>query len=540
MTNPLHILRNSAGLALELHAGHGAAQRLLSGPDDAPLMLNLFPGNALEGGPANLWLRRRDDANGDWQATPLLGPRSPLAILAAEADALTLGGEWQGLTVRLQWRLAAGAAAWFWHVELRSAAACQTSLMLAQDVGLASPQTVAINEFYVSQYIDWQPLEHPQHGWLLAARQNQAQGGLNPWLMIGSLGRAASFGTDALQFFGHALHEDQPPPALAQGLPGKRLQHEHAFALLEDAAQDLTPGASWRGGFFAALLPHHEAASNPNDLAVATGTLALPEATGARLPAAESAAPIVAGPLAALPMLPTRELDDAAITAAFGPDRLHAEHDAAGRLISFFQPGARHVVLRAKELAVARPHGHVLRAGEHLTPDERALTSTCWMGGVFHSMLTQGHVKLGRMLSTQRGMLGFYRSQGLRAWIGSAQHGWQLLGLPSAFEIEPQGCRWLYAHALGLLEVRSTAGPEPERMGLALRVLEGPPLAITLTFDARCDDDDAGPGLPLQPLACPGGWRLAALAGSSLGRRLPGAALRLELPTPAEAVDLQG
>jgi len=536
----VHTLANRAGLRFELDAGHGAARRLLAGDVEQPLMLNLFPGNAIEGGPANVWLRRRV-AGGGWQSVPLFGPRSPLGIHPADdALALTLSGSWQGLVVLAQWRLAEDAAAWFWHVRIenRGSVPCETSLMLVQDVGLASPQTIAVNEFYVSQYIDWQPLADDDHGWLLAARQNQAQRGLYPWLMLGSLGHAVSFGTDALQFHAKALHEDREPPALQLGLPGQRLQHEHSFGLLEDANYTLVSGSVWQGGFFGALVPQHEAASSDADRVLASGALALPEAAGPAAVASPARA-IAPAALASLAMLPTRDLREDEIGALFGPERLQAERGADGRLLSFFQAEARHVVLRAKELLVDRPHGHVLRAGQHLTPDERALTSTCWMGGIFHSMLTQGHVKLGRMLSTQRGMLGFYRSQGLRAWVRAADgDAWQLLGLPSAFEIEPQSCRWLYAHDGGLIEVRSSAGDTPERMALTLRVLEGEACQLTLSLDARNDDDDAGPGLLLSASACPGGWRLSAPAGSELGKRLPGAALRLE--ATAEAIALDG
>ncbi len=114
------------------------------------------------------------------------------------------------------------------------------------------------------------------------------------------------------------------------------------------------------------------------------------------------------------------------------------------------------MVLRAKELLVKRPHGHLLRTGRHAVPDESALTSTTWMAGVFHSMLTQGHVSINRMLSTVHSYLGLFRSHGQRVFVelGGA---WQLLDMPSAFEMAPEACRWIYRHAGGVIEVRSSA-----------------------------------------------------------------------------------
>ena len=43
------------------------------------LMINLFPGNELEGGPANVWLRHRTPG-AEWQAAPLLGAGGPFWI----------------------------------------------------------------------------------------------------------------------------------------------------------------------------------------------------------------------------------------------------------------------------------------------------------------------------------------------------------------------------------------------------------------------------------------------------------------------------
>ena len=94
---------------------------------------------------------------------------------------------------------------------------------------------------------------------------------------------------------------------------------------------------------------------------------------------------------------------------------------ADGRLLSFFTGERRHVVLKAKELQVLRPHGHILRSGSGLTPDEAGLTSTVWMAGVFHSMVTQGHVSINRFLSTTHSYLGLFRSHGQRLFVAAGR-----------------------------------------------------------------------------------------------------------------------
>jgi len=520
-----HSIRNAAGLEAEL-LSHGALRRLMFDPG---LMLNLFPGNELEGGPANVWLRRRDAADGVWRIAPLLGPLSPLSVHQADG-AFEMRGDWDGLALRLQLRLAADEPTLFWHLDIvnGSVAACEIEPILVQDVGLAGYGAIRTNEFYVSHYIDLQPLHDVHHGLLLAARQNQAQDGRHPWLLAGSLRRAESYATDAAQVWGHAAREGALPPGLLAGLPGSRLQQEHALIALQDQAITLAPGASAAAGFFLTLQSHHPEASSDADLGCLPALMALPEAQPGPVLSAAGQAP-APSLFASAPPLASRDLDAEARRQLFAGERRHEEWQD-GQLLSFFRDDASHVVLRAKELRVQRPHGHILRSGEHLVPDEVALTSTCWMGGVFHSMLTQGHVSINRLLSTQRTLLGLFRSAGLRLFVQAPGQGWQLLDLPSAFEIQPQRCRWLYAHADGLVEVVAVAGAEPDTMDLALNVLLGGPLAVRASLNLALGGDDGA--APLRPDCARDGERLRITppAGSDLALRFPGGAFEIDAP----------
>ncbi|WP_457421386.1 GH36-type glycosyl hydrolase domain-containing protein [Roseateles sp. P5_E7] len=513
----VHLIRNQAGLEAEL-LSHGALRRLMHAPG---LMLNLFPGNELEGGPANVWLRWRNDG-GAWQAQPLLGPQSPLSV-HAEEGAFEMRGDWQGLALRLQLRLAADEATLFWHLlaENNSAATCEIAPVLVHDVGLADYGAVRTNEFYVSHYLDLQPLHNATHGVLLAVRQNQAQQGQHPWLLAGSLRRAESFATDAAQVWGHAAREGLAPPALVAGLPGQRLQQEHAVVALQDEPLTLAPGASVAAGFFLTLQAHHPEASGDADLARLAALLALPEAQAAD-PVDMPGLPPAASLFATAPQLACLDLDF--------PGKLRHEEWQGDQLLSFFADEASHVVLRAKELLVRRPHGHILRSGDHLLPDEGALTSTCWMGGVFHSMLTQGHVSINRLLSTQRSLLGLFRTAGLRLFVQQEGGDWQLLGLPSAFEMQPQRCRWLYAHAGGLIEVVAEAGAAPDTMGFALNALQGAPLRVRASLNLALGGDDGAE--PLKPAWVHSGdvLRITPPEGSGLAERFPDGAFVIEAP----------
>lgn len=517
-TAPAHHLHSPSGLQARLFA-HGGVQRL----DCHGVMLNLFVGNALEGGPTNLWLRRLDGAA--VEAVPLLGPLSPLraAPTPAGAMAYTAHGHWQGIELRLQLRLAAGAAAWFWHLDLHNTApAAQTlDLILVHDIGLAPYASARLNEYYVSHYLDLAPLQHAQHGAVLAARQNQAVAGRNPWALVGSLRRGVRSATDALQLLGLAVRCGDAPPGILQGLPGPRLQHEHALLAIQDEPFTLAAGRRIAAGFFGRVLDDHPLATGPADLAVADATLALPEAQAPAWPPAEPQGSLSASSwVAGAPWLQAQALGAEELDTLFGRSRRHAETDA-GALLSFFHGEQAHVVLQAKEQDLLRPHGHILRSGQHLVPDETALTSTVWMAGVFHSMLTQGHVSINRFLTTVRGMLGQFRMQGQRIFVRQGD-AWCQLGVPSAFEIEPTACRWLYRHAGGLLQVRAAARHAPHELTLEVSVTQGPPVELLVTHQVALGGDEGHVGAPLHPIVAQpqqGGVWVGVPPGSELAGR---------------------
>src|SRR3569833_1623030 len=222
-------LANRAGLTLEINA-NGSVRRF----DCGNVCIGLFLGNEVEGGPANLYLRRHTSTV---ERIPLLGPASPTRIQAASADGTLVGsGMWHGIRYTLTLALAANANAWFRHVRFENSTSEEHHLDLtyAQDVALGSYGGVRLNEFYVSQYVDHTPLVHPERGVVLASRQNQAVDGRNPWLLNGSLRKGESFATDALQFHSLARRADETPARMLTELAGKRLQHEHSMAIVRD------------------------------------------------------------------------------------------------------------------------------------------------------------------------------------------------------------------------------------------------------------------------------------------------------------------
>jgi cellobiose phosphorylase len=508
-------LASPSGLRAEINA-NGSLRRL----DCDAISLALFVGNEVEGGPANLYLRRHSDKI-EW--TPLLGPFSPTRFHTDPASGRLVGvGTWLGIDYRLTLVLAAGKPAWFWHVRLENTGATsqQVDLTYAQDVALASYGAIRLNEFYVSQYLDHTPLQHAKRGVMVATRQNQAADGRFPWSLIGSLREGSSYATDAKQFHGLASRAGAAPVGLVGELPGRRLQHEHAMVVIRDAPLRLDPKARVTAGFFGLYVPDHPEATSAADVERAGEALALPEAAPAELELQPTDGPDNSTLFSAAPLLDTLDLDGDSLQQFFGSQWRHVEVDAHGARLSFFHGADCHVVLRPKELRVLRPHGHLLRTGRHTTPDETALTSTAWMSGVFHSMLTQGHVSINRFLSTVHTYLGLFRSHGQRVFVQSGAS-WQLLNIPSAFEMSPHGCRWIYRHAGGVIQVRAEAHSEPHDLTLSIEVLSGAPTRFLVSHHIALNDDDgSAPGAAV--------WRrdgekimLVPAPDTDLSRRFP-------------------
>ena len=468
------------------------------------------------------------------ESIPLLGPRSPAAV-RVDAHGLRVDGEWQHVRFHVALVLAQSTPAWLWQVTLENTgdSAAAVDLIYAQDLALAHYGAVRMNEYYVSQYVDYTPLTHARCGSVLAVRQNLSMGGRYPWAVIGSLGHAVSFATDALQLHGLATRAGGVADGLrAATLPGTRLQHEHSMAVIQDAKVVLAPGAQLQRGFFGWFEADHPAASSPADLTFVDQALALPEAAVAfvgvrdwehvahesmvaparpsdptRPPEASGVRagsgrgePTVRGPASATlfsarPLLASLDLSDSDIAGAFGKDWREVERDDGG-VLSLFAGANRHVVLKAKELQVLRPHGHLIRSGDHLVPDEASLTSTTWMAGVFHSLVTQGHVSINRVLSTARSYLGLLRSGGQRIFV-ELEDGYHLLDVPSAYEMAPNGCRWLYKHRGGMIQVCSWAPLDHHALHLSIEVLAGAPCRFLIAHHVAINGDDGADAIPV-------------------------------------------
>ena len=428
-------------------------------------MLNQVLGSPLGGGIMRM-LVRTGGANPS--IIEAVGP-SAKADFGAGRDRFVWKGEAAGLRHRVTLWLHPSATLWLWRVDVENigSGALPCDAILVQDLGLGPRGFVMNNEAYASQYIDHTIPRHPRLGPLVMSRQNMAQDGRHPWTAHGCLDGAASFATDALQVFGPAYRDaNEIDLGFGTSLPGVRLQHECACAILQSESQTLEPGESAAWTFFGIFEPDHGEPTSETDLSRIDGAEEAAKAfSQADVPLE---APIRSILQDAPPLVCRSASED---TRA----RIHEER-RDGELLSYFVedgPRNRHAVLREKDRLVRRRHGTILRSGQDFLPSDTTLCATSWMHGVFASQLTIGNTSFHKLFSVSRDGYNITRTSGLRvlAEIGGQ---WRLLTLPSRFEMGLSDCRWDYRHERGTIGVHVIASGEDAALQCAIEV-EGAP-----------------------------------------------------------------
>jgi len=468
-------LRNRAGLAIEL-LENGSVFAIRHGD----VLVNQVLGSPVEGGLGNVYLRRR--TRDGITAVPLLGPASPSRFRASAR-----GAAWEGSVDGLEYsctlRLAPRRPTWFWEVRLVNAAGRRVSVdaILAQDLGIAAEAAVRSNELYTSQYIDHTVLDDEELGFLVCSRQNLPQGTAFPWVMHGCLDGAVGFLTDGFQLYGLGYKASNVPAALLRSrLPNRNYQYELALPTMQSRRLSLAAGATGRIAFFAAFEADHPAATSAADTSRARASVSTFR-TLRPAPIDRPPCPRIVGRFDAPVMFASRNLEPADLERFFGSEWRHVER-RDDTVLSFFHGRRQHVVLRAKELVQERPTGHIMRSGRALLPNDDTLAVTAWMFGVFASQLTIGNTSFAKLLSVCRNPLNVLKSSGQRIFIRT-DRGYELLGLPSAFEMGPNSARWIYHDDRRTLAVQVATSLDAPVCRLDVHVERGGPLELLISHD---------------------------------------------------------
>jgi cellobiose phosphorylase len=415
------------------------------------VLISRSSGDPLDGGLAHLFLRVHDGDTIKLHA--LLGVNCKLTSFGCEEHIAQWEGTVAGCTILLSLFVDALTQMLFWDViiENDSSAAIVVDTVWFQDIGLASRDALLSNEAYTAHYVDEAVMQDPTFGPVLTYRQNLKQADQHPWLIAACLTGAESYATDAFDVFGNAYRcGNEPSGLLNKRLVNRCYQYEFSCATLQSRPIKLALGDSTRARFALAYMPDHSTASSDADLA---------EIGRMCWVAADRLNEIIKLDLSPLPnhLLPShkvhgRDLCRTELQEMYPHQWRHVESTEQG-VLSFFYDLESHIVTRAKETLVERPHGSILVGNADTDSMSEVLATTVYMTGVFSAQIVYGNTSFHKINSLPREPLGLSRAAGMRLYF-EVNKSWKLLGTPSIFEMQRDACTWLYVLEDEVIKVR--------------------------------------------------------------------------------------
>lgn len=388
--------------------------------------INLLQGNPIDGMIANLYLREKTSQG--YRVTKLMGIHSPSQWQLNEDGAVYQGSIW-GLSYQVH--LVVKEDGWQYQVHLH--ASKQTNaiydLMYGQDVGIAHPFGILMNEAYTSQYIDHQIFTSGEHHTILS-RQNQ---GLTHYLQLGCSYPTIGYATDAMQFFGLDYKLTHVPQAYQRPqLPNQNYQYEFAYPTLQTKPFALTTQP---------LTISFYGLSRKQDGLFLNAPLPIPSLANRPIQPLKGQQSMTAlnpmNPLIGLP------LNAQAIKLRF-PQLKQIEMNASNTdLLSAFTDQGDHLITQQKERLVERPHGHILLSGDVLHASEDVFATTAYMFGVFGSHTVYGNSNFHKLTGDLRQPLNAHTIAGTRIYVHH-QGRYQLLGMPSFILMSVDQVQWHY------------------------------------------------------------------------------------------------
>jgi cellobiose phosphorylase len=468
------------------------------------------------------------------QIIPLTGWTARIRHREITVNSVMWKGKAQQLEHTTHVVLHAQRCAWFWRVHLRNAGeiALPLDVVYGQDLGLAHANAVTNNEAYVSQYIDHLPIDSKPLGIVILSRQNQAQSGNRfPWIAQGCLEGTAFYGTDGSQFFGNDHRLTGTPAAWSMDLPSQRKQYEFAYVSLQSREILLEPGEERSITFFAYYEPDHPGASSEEDVQEVLDRISPPQTPApdprALVSATRSSVFSATLPVAGETLSPVE-------CQQFFPSPWRHVEERDGKLHSFFHGEGRHTVLRAKEELVERPHGHLLRSGNALWPEENILGTTVYAAGIFNAQVFLGNTNLARFLSVVRNALNVMRASGQRVFV-RIDGEWRQLGVPSAFDVGLRDARWIYRLGDLVIEAQTWCWSERPAATFELHVRGGSPPEFLVTHHLALGENEQAVQGEISLNAAPGAVSCLPPTESLMDRHMPGIGLAIVV-NPAGSV----
>ncbi len=505
-------IKNSSGLSVDF-LENGSLQHI----EVSPIRISLRSANPFSKSGANLYLRKRTNPI-EYKA--LTGPESNSRFIIKE-NSYCAKGSWDGLDYECKLQLSGKSLSWQWSVAVHntSKAPVELDLIYQQDVGLKPATEGLINEYYVSQYLERRILEDKNYGSVVCCRQNMKESTGNPWIMMACKNKAVSGSVDGMQFYGKTFRETGIPEGPLANSLGGEYSGESSVVALQEKPFILDAGESHTSFFVATYLQDHALATSNEDL-IQLPDLMLEFENVISVQNSEKLITPEKNIFNTSPFLQVDDLNNEDLNRFFGSNRRHIEVEA-GKLLSFFSQQNNHVVLRAKEILADRPHGHIMQAKASYEADENIVSTTAFAFGVFNSHLTQGNTNFNIFLSVCSSQFNQSQETGQRIFVEIEGRSY-LLGVPSAFEMGLNHCRWIYKHAESCFQVRSWTSKTSPKVNLDVKVISGNDVKLLITHQF-----DEGNGWTITPGSQTGEYIAKPKADSMIAGKFPSAQFRI-------------
>lgn len=447
-----------------------------------PIRISLKTASSLGQLGANVYLRNKATP---YKSKALLGPESN-SMFTVDENSYVAKGRWDGIDYVCKLQLSSKSLSWQWSIELdnKSDGSVDLDLIYVQDTGLTPAVGGQTNEYYISQYLERRILQDDKYGAVICCRQNLKGPSGNPWIMIAAKTSALAASVDGMQFYGSTFRETGIPKALLGDELAGEYSGELSILALQTLPFTLSANDSQQKIFVASYLPDHPQATSEEDLKQLPALMQeFTDEDFTQIP--EDLLTPEKNIFCTSPLFLVEDLSVQELEQFFGASKRHPEHEN-GQLLSFFCNDNNHVVLRAKEILVDRPHAHIMQAKAGFVADENIMTTTAYMYGVFNSHITQGNTNFNRLLSACSSQFNLEAQAGQRIFVEIEDQRY-LLGVPSAFEIGLNHCRWIYKQGNTCFQIRTWTSKKTSQVNMQFKVLDGGAvnLLVSNQFDTR-------------------------------------------------------
>jgi len=447
--------------------------------------INLSSGNKLDPYSCiNFYLN-----SGENNRKPMMD-RKNLTECGYNIDSIYWCGSLDSIKYTITFQTSPKNSSWFWTIQLENESMdiISTDLTYYMDKGLAPRNNLKTNEYYNSHYLDCAALKDPKSGHVIATRQNlDLISGKTPWLIEGCFSGCSSFATDGEDFFGKSYRSTGLPEALSSKcLPARIRQGQYAISALQTDRIDLSKGEKKEIVFWGLYSNEHSHVSSSDDLLFVQECLKefsdLPHRDYPYSIKIESQYNSFAETLSGSSLL------EESLIPHWDQNPLYPEIGPDGKLWSFFQ-NDKHIILKEKDSNMDVPHGHILRSGSQLMPDDKILSLSCYMNGCFASQMAIGNSYFNSFLSHPRSLHDLFRANGLRVAVDSGD-GFRILSVPSAFVVSQNAAEWIYKLEDNEIYLKSETDRLESDFHFSIRCKENKPLRFKIFFFLKHGEDN--------------------------------------------------